>query len=304
MEHLAVVGLSWRQGGAHAIGQFTIPADEQPARLEQMRRDLHASGMVYLATCNRVEWIIDAEHGVELTSLRQKIFKEMTGRVPEPGEAERTFRSWVGEGAVEHLFLVTTGLESAKIGETDVQNQVRGALDRAREMDLLSPKLDLVLEEALQVARKVRRSTNLGRGDVSLAHIAEERIRRHVVDHPGTVVLLGVAKMTRRCGEALADADMPMLVVNRTLARAEELASTIGARACTLDVFRDQPEPVSVILSSTGSKEPVLSVDVLRRLFSLCPSGRGPLVIDLAIPPDVAPEDAVSVGIERIGMDE
>jgi glutamyl-tRNA reductase len=303
VERLAVVGLSWRQGGAQAIGRFTIPPSEQPDRLRAMRDELGVPGLVYLATCNRVEWIVDAGPNVPVSRLRSGIFRCMTGRDPEPGEAERCFREWAGEGAVEHLFLVATGLDSAKIGETDVQSQVRGATERAREIGLTSPLLELVLEESLHVARKVRRATDLGQANASLAEIAEACVREHLAEQSGPVALVGVTKITERCARALTGAGVSVTLVNRTRERAEALAAEIGARAQALADFRLSPGAPRVIVSATGSPETVLPAETLRAIAGASASGTT-LILDLAIPPDVDPFEARAAGLRRIGMDE
>jgi glutamyl-tRNA reductase len=110
--------------------------------------------------------------------------------------------------------------------------------------------------------------------------------------------------MTSRCARALASEGVTVWVVNRTLARAEELAGEIGGRATSLDAFRDRPEPVEALVSATGASDPVLDRPALERIAAQTPSGEPPLVVDMAIPPDIDPEDAARAGLERIGMNQ
>jgi len=118
------------------------------------------------------------------------------------------------------------------------------------------------------------------------------------------VALVGVSAMTERVGSELAALRVPVFVVNRTLARAEELAARLpGAAARALDAFRAAPDAVEALVTATSAAAPVLDRAALERLAARAPSGRPPLVVDLGVPPDVAPEDARAMGLERIGMD-
>jgi glutamyl-tRNA reductase len=112
-----------------------------------------------------------------------------------------------------------------------------------------------------------------------------------------------VSPMTEQCARALISHGVRVLVVNRTLSRAEELAKQIGAEARELNAFRSAPDAVEALVLATGAKEPVLSRADLERIAARTPSGEPPLVIDLGVPPNVAPEVAGATGITRIGMD-
>jgi glutamyl-tRNA reductase len=119
--------------------------------------------------------------------------------------------------------------------------------------------------------------------------------------------------MTRRCGLALHRAGIPLLIVNRTLAPAAELATSLSGRAVTLDQFREQPAAVAALVLAAGGGEPLLGGRSLQLLVesaqraqparSLAQSG-GPLAIDFGVPPNVDPDEARRAGISRVGMSE
>jgi glutamyl-tRNA reductase len=119
------------------------------------------------------------------------------------------------------------------------------------------------------------------------------------------VALIGVTSTTRRCAETLRRARVPFVVVNRTVARAEALVAALGAgRAQPLEEFCRAPPPVEALLSATGAHGPVLERAVLERLALASASREPPLVVDLAVPPDVEPDAACAARLQRIGMDE
>lgn len=301
MEEIAVVGLSWRQGGPQALARFTLPAAERRERVRALAEELEARELVYLATCNRVDIALAASEAGRAPTLRRRVFRALLGCEPAPGEAERALRAWAGEGAVEHLFLVACGLDSARVGETEISGQLREALELSRGLGLASGTLGLVIDEALKLGKRVRKSAHLDQGRASLAEIALDHVRRTLAAEPGPVALVGVSAMTERCARELAAEGTELIVANRSLERARRLAEGVGgARPLDLDAFRADPPRVRALVSATGAPGAVLDSEALRRLRE-----RGlALAVDLAVPPDIDPAAARELGLARVGMDE
>lgn len=304
LEHLGMIGVSWRQGGAESLADFTLPEERIGESLALFAQAFELGELAYLATCNRVELIFARSAGTSGADLRAHAFKLLAGREPAPGEAERRMRAWQGEGAAEHLFLIAAGLDSACVGETEIVGQVRAALERSAELGLSGPALDLVFEEALRIAARVRGETRLGEGRVSLAEIAVEELRGRIARTPGKVALLGVAPMTERAAVSLNSAGIPFVIVNRTLAKAQMLAARFRADAMALDAFCADPPPLEALLCSTGASEPILREAALERIAAKVPSGQAPLIVDMAVPADADPDACRKLAIPRIGMDE
>ena len=316
MDAIGLVGLTFRSQGADAVARFTVAREAREEAVARLASELGVAELVYLATCNRVEILYRERDGQRARDLRRGVFRVLTGQEPQPGEAEHLLRGWHGEGAVEHLFVVAAGLDSAQVGEREIQGQLRDALDTARAANTAAfgnggvgsganGLLGRLVEEALRVAHQVHRNSALGEGRLSLAEIAADHLLERVRRVPGRVALIGVSPMTVKCGEALAREHVPRVVVNRTLERAEELASALGnAFAMSLDDFRARPPRLEALVAATGSPEAVLDRACLERLASRSESGEPPLAVDLAVPPDVDPAAARAAGIPRLGMDE
>src|SRR5215469_9697480 len=227
MHQIGVVGLSYRHAGVEEVARFAVPRAEVAARLPQLRARLKAAEILYVGTCNRVE-VVYATHGQPADDCRQDVFAVLTGRDSQPGEAARTLRAWTGEAAVEHLFLLACGLDSAQTGEQEIAAQLREAWEESRTARTSGPVLDRLIGEALGMARRVRRMTARVRTP-SLGDLAAERVLRHLDGAPGTTALLGVSPMTRRCAALLSRAHVPLLIVNRTLGTARALAQSLAS---------------------------------------------------------------------------
>lgn len=304
MKGLGLVGVDWRVGGTEELIPYTIPGDERVGRLPELRRRIGVRELVYLATCNRVELTFVGDRETPVSVYRQRIFSILKGRHPGPREAERSLRAWTGEGAAEHLFRVASGLESAMVGEPEIVGQMREALAQAEEADTRGPILEWLFGESFRVGREVRRATRLGRDRSSLAEVALETIRERLEAAPGPVAVVGVSPMTTRCARDLAERGVPVHVYNRSLSRAETLAEEVGGRAASLAELTEGEIPaLAVIVCATGAAEAVLDRTCLERLRPL-DSGHLPLIVDMAVQPDVDPAVAAEAGLERVGLDE
>ena len=119
MHRIGVVGISWRHRRADVLGAFTIPREEREERVPKLAATTGVRELVYLATCNRVEVAFAIDGATPIAACRRQLFAALAGREPHAGEAEHTLRIWQGEGAAEHLFLMTAGLDSARGADCD-----------------------------------------------------------------------------------------------------------------------------------------------------------------------------------------
>jgi glutamyl-tRNA reductase len=304
LEHLGLVGVSWRQGGSEALAEFALQQEHAAERLRNFAARLQLDELAYISTCNRVELIFARSDKTPVQDLRRDAFQLLTGRAAVHGEAERRLRAWQGEGAAEHLFLTAAGLDSACVGETEIVGQVRYSQERALELGLCGPSLGLVFEEALRIAGRVRGGTRLAEGRVSLAEIAVQHLRERIARTPGRIALVGVSPMTERAAVSLAQAGLNFTVVNRSTDKAAALAARHGAEYLSLETFRREPPAVEALLTATGAGEPILQQAALERLAAHTASGQPPLIIDMAVPGDVDVATCAKLAIPRIGMDE
>ncbi|HEV3179745.1 MAG TPA: hypothetical protein VGZ05_04705 [Steroidobacteraceae bacterium] len=301
MHQVGVVGLSYRHAGTDEVAGFAMPRAEVPARLPALRTLLRAAETLYVGTCNRVEVVYSTEDGTPAGDFRHEVFRFLTGREPAPGEATRMLRAWTGEAAVEHLFLVACGLDSAQTGEQEIAAQLRGAWEDSRAAHTCGPVLDRLIGEALSMAQRVRR-LSCGVRAPSLADLAADRVLQHLGGARGRVALIGISPMTRRCAALLHAAQIPLLIVNRTLPSAEELAAAVAGEALPLERFRAQPPAVHALVLAAGGGEALLDAAALGRLK---PAASGaPIIIDFGVPPNVEPAAAWHAGLTRVGMDE
>lgn len=304
MERIGLVGANSRTKSAELVASLTLPKSERIDRLPALAAEIGVTELVYIGTCNRVEVAFQGDGRTDVGEYRRRVFRALLRRPPAAGEAERSLSAWYGEGAVEHLFLVAAGLDSARLGEREIHHQVREALEMARRAGVSGTLLDHVLTKALNAAGQARRRGPDGDEPASLADIAVEHLLDRLHETPGAVAIVGVSPMTRHCAAQLARAASGLLVVNRTRETGEALALKLGGEYRSLDAFREQPDEVEALLVSTGSPEILFDRPQLERLAARTPSCEPPLVVDMSVPPNTDRTAAEAVGVHLIDMNE
>jgi len=254
-------------------------------------------GAVVLATCNRFEAYVDVEE--PLTAAASVAVEATISTMSEASgidadEMRDNVRVITGDEVVEHLFAVSSGLESVVIGEDEISGQVRRALEAARTRGTTSRDLERLFQKASQTSRGVKNRTNVGGAGRSLVRLALELASSRVTDwSQARVLIVGTGQYAATTVAALRDRGAGDLAVFSASGR----ASWFGLKH-DLRPFDDLAEAISwsdVLITCTSTTEPVVVpevVDASRRL-----------VIDLGLPRNVDPLVARVPGVELLDLE-
>jgi glutamyl-tRNA reductase len=206
---------------------------------------------------------------------------------------------------VAHLFSVAAGLDSAVLGESEILGQVRQAWEASAEEGAVGPSLNLLFRHALEVGKRVRTETGIGRSTASVSSAAVALAGERLGGLVGRkVVVLGAGEMGEGMAVALAGAGVAdVAVANRTEDRAVELAERVGGRAVALADLTTELSSADVLLTSTGATSVLLEVAELEPLVA-ARDGRPLLIVDVAVPRDVDPAAASLPGVTLLDMDD
>lgn len=266
-----------------------------PAARADVQASLAGHGIeaVLLATCNRVELYWHSR-----TSQDDLIVSGSLAAALGANAADLSGRaSWLtGERAARHLFRVCAGLESVVIGEAEVLGQARAALE---DSDRAGRLVAGVFRAAIRAGRAARAETGIARGSISVASTAIQWLAAQVSLETCRVLVVGAGDTARKAVRHLKAVGVrDMVVANRTVAHAKDLAIPLGAGAVGLDALQDQLLLADAIVSAVTVGEWLVTRDHLRRR---CAGASRPLfVVDLAMPPSVEP--AEFAGIMRIDL--
>ena len=264
MERLALIGVSHRRGGAAALEawQNAFSTAHLPPGFAEW---------VPIVTCNRCDLVVALPKGGDVLEARQIL----AAHAPD-------FRpyAYTGDGALEQLTRIATSLDSLNPGEDQIMAQVRSAFSAAQALGTVGPTTNFAFQTALKIAKKVRREVSLAPLETSLFSLARPELERRL-PRGGTVAVLGAGEMGALAAKTLAgQRNIDLIIVNRSVERARQLAKLFGAKSSSLEAFLAAPPPVDALVCATPVRG-LIGELFIQKLPEL------KLIIDLGVPRNV-----------------
>jgi glutamyl-tRNA reductase len=240
-----------------------------------------------LSTCNRVEILFTCQ---DVERARTQVLEQLFAGALTQTELDQHIYQHLDEQAVEHLFLVAASLDSMIVGEAQILGQLKEAYRHASRTGCSGFVLNKLLHKSFSVAKRVRTETRIGASAVSISYAAVELARKIFGDLAGKkVMLVGAGEMAELAAEHLVGQGVTeVIVANRTLQRAVNLARCFNGRAVALEELLEQLEHVDIIISSTGAPDLILHKKDVRPVMRER-RNRPLFFIDIAVPRDLDP---------------
>jgi glutamyl-tRNA reductase len=258
--------------------------------------------LVVVATCNRVEFYVAC---APADSLRAAALL----RTALEGSGEPT-RLYVHHGcdAVRHLCRVAAGLDSLVLGEPQIAGQLAHAFGQTIRRDRAGTVLADVSAFARRVGRRARAETAISRGPVSISSVSIRLAGERMGGLAGKrILVLGAGKIGRATCEVLRSSGAHIIVANRTLAHAEAIAQRVGAEAVPLQSLPRLLARANAVIASTASPVALIDEETVSEALQLrAETGNSStlLLIDIAVPCNVAEDVHGMAGVEVVGIDD
>ena len=284
---LYVLGLNHQTAPVSLRERVAFAGDTVPAALAALRALTPVREVALLSTCNRTEiYAVADDDGralAEWLATHPDDAGDLHGYLYRHRDAE----------AVRHLFRVATGLDSLVLGEPQILGQVKDAWAAARGAGTLGSQLDRLFQQAFSTAKRARTDTRIGANPVSVAsaavRLAQESFARL---EDSSVLLVGAGETVELAARHLVQAKAKrLLIANRTLAHAQDLATRHGGVALPLSEIDRHLAEADIVLSATASREPILRKPQVAAALA-ARKHRPMLLLDLAVPRDIAADVA------------
>lgn len=298
---ILVLGVNHRTGPLSVLERLALTADELPKAVTALAARDTVREVVVISTCNRTEVYAVAEkfHGA-YADIRD--FLCTLGNITAD-ELHPHIYTQHEDDAVRHLFDVASGLDSAVIGETEILGQIRSAWELAQREGGARTTLNLLFRHAIGVGKRARTDTAIARGTASVSHAAVELAAEHHGGLAGLrVAVLGAGAMGEGIAVALSGAGVgEVVVVNRTAARGTALAARVGGTAVGFDRLPDVLADSDLVLTGTGATDAVVTRELVATRGDR--TDRPLLIVDIAVPRDVAADVAELPGVTVLDLD-
>ncbi|MHC5794584.1 glutamyl-tRNA reductase [Lacisediminihabitans sp. FW035] len=260
------------------------------------------SGAVVLATCNRFEAYLEIDEPLTAaTAVAVENSVQVIGAASgiDPVDLRATVNVLSGDAVAEHLFSVSSGLESVIVGEDEISGQVRRALEEARAAGTTSSGLERLFQKAANTSREVKNQTAIGGAGRSLVRLGLELASSRIADWSTTrVLIVGTGQYAATTVAALRDRGAVDVTVFSPSGRAARFALRLGLSA-SVDLVAALAA-ADVVITCTSSAAPVVTA---AHLSAPATSTHRRIVIDLGLPRNVHPDVAQVPGTELLDLE-
>ncbi len=288
MEYLKVIAFTHKHIDLKALGKLVICEQTLDDRLRNIQRELNVNEIFYVGTCNRVEFIFTSEEQLD------KAFITKFLRVLDMGLPEEYIENFVNNvtsfeklEAFNHLLRTSCSLESLVVGEKEILAQIRKAYDACKEAGFTGDYMRMIMDRVVKTAKEVYTHTNISRNPVSVVSLAYRKLRELNMCGSSRLLIIGAGETNLNIAQYLKKHTFSNFAVfNRTLEKAEVLAKELNGKAYPLSALSSYKEGFDVIITCTGSTEPVITKEIYQSLLNGQTDKK--VIVDLAVPNDVA----------------
>lgn len=289
--------VTFRKSPIHVLERFTFKdMDDAYSRFKE-----HAglTEFVILQTCNRVELFGAAKNfdiekikktWASLSGLEENAFKENL----ELSENTEVF---------DHLLKLTSGLDSMVVGEEQILGQIKKSITSARERKISGQHLNTLFDKAIRVGTRVRSSTGINQGGVSIGSMAVKLAEENVDDLKSKhILLIGTGESATLVAKSLKKREYQFLVSSRTLERSKAFSETLGGTPIRFEDVITGFEKYDVIFVATAAPYFLVTFDRIIKAMKQSPKGK--MILDLSNPRTVDEKVATIAGIKLMNIDQ
>ena len=301
---LVCLGLSHHTAPVEVRERHAFPPHRMGEALIALRDYEAVREALMLQTCGRLEIYAELEdYEIGVGQLKSFLGNFRHGDVSDMDSYMYTL---LGTQAIEHVFRVSTGLDSMLIGEAEILGQVKDAYVQAQRARSLGKTLHTLFRAALEAGKIARTQTWISSDSTSLATAAVACAKEHVGDLTGrSALIIGAGKMGALAARRLkADGATDIVLLNRSHKRAQNVAEELGeiARTAEMPGLVEALKAADVVVTSTGASHFVLTPGNLAEAMLARPD-RPLFIVDIAVPRDVDPDAARIPGVGIVDVD-
>ena len=287
LEHFHILAFTHKNMEVSEVGKLHIETDKQKELLTAFKNEMKLDELMFLSTCNRVEFLFTTKEDVDANFLFH-FFKKLYLHY-EPTQIDffvETAELHSGIQSIAHILQVASSIDSMIVGEREIITQVRLAYEHCRDLGLTGDFIRLLMKQVIQCAKQVYTETSISTKPVSVVSLAYHHMKQMNIPLDARILIVGAGVTnTTMCRFLKKHGFRNFHVFNRTHERAEKLANEIKGSAYALSELGKFDKGFDVIITCTAAKHHVLTPELYA--FLLQDEAHERVIIDLAIPQDL-----------------
>ena len=309
VQQLKVIAFTHKNTSLNDLSRFFLHDENHDERLQKLKALSGISELLYISTCNRIEFVFRHPGKADQNFLRF-FFRNFRD---DWNEEEISFAAahaqvYENEQAIRHLMEVASSLDSMVVGEREIITQVRNAFDRCKKAGLTGDLIRLVIKNVITTAKQVYTETKVSENPVSVVSLAFRKLLSMNVPADARFIIVGAGETN---GNLLKYLDKHgyrnFSIFNRTPENAKRLAENFshtgsGESAHSLESLAAYKKGFDVLISCTSAPEPVISKEIYTSLLN--GETEKKILIDLALPADISAEVITGFNVHYTGLVE
>lgn len=303
MKHFKVIAITHRNASLEEVGKFHINDLEKETRLRALKEALNLKELLYINTCNRVEFGFVTEAPCD----EEFLIEFFLAFNPEWSETQlltavKISEVHQGDDAIRHLFNVASSLESMVVGEREIITQVRSAYEDCHKWGLTGDLIRLVMKKTVEVAKEVYTNTDIAAKPVSVVSLAFRKLKECNVHENARILFVGAGQTNTSMARFLKKHGYKNFVVfNRSMGNGLALANELKCDMKELTELTKYQQGFDVIIACTSAEEHLITEEVYASLLNGETDSK--TVIDLAIPNDFDKRILKKYAVKLIDID-
>ena len=289
--------VTFRKSPIHVLEKFAFK--DMPNACLTFKKNSSVSECVIIQTCNRIELFATSDnHNVDeikrtwasLTGLEENAFRD-------------TLEVCENKDAYEHLLKLTSGLESLVVGEEQILGQIKESISAARKANASGKRLNKLFERSIRIGTRIRNSTGIGSGGISLGSMAVKLAEENVDDIKSKhVLLIGTGEAATLVAKSLKKRGYAFDVTSRTLERSVGFSQTLGGKPIKFEDVLSEFNNYEIIFVATTAPYFLVSFDRMKNAMKNKKPGM--MILDLSNPRTVDEKVATIPGIKLMNIDQ
>jgi len=303
VRNLHIIAFTHRQLEVSQIGLLHIELDHQQERLSVLKSKSDLKELLFVSTCNRVEFIFSTKEEVDELFIQNFLIH----LYPDYSEKyinlfSSSYEYYFEINAVKHLLKVASSVDSMVIGEREIITQVRSAYEACKGFGLTGDQIRLLMRYTIETAKRIYTETNISQRPVSVVSLAYHTLKSKNIPLNARVLVVGAGVTNTNMLRFLKKHGFKdFTIFNRTLEKAQLLASEVNGKALQLEELNHYTKGFDVLITCTGAEKAVVSKSIYEQLLQGETDSK--TVIDLAIPHDLDPTIPVHFVVDHISID-
>ncbi|WP_295800751.1 glutamyl-tRNA reductase [Mucilaginibacter sp.] len=290
MKYLKVIAFTHKQIELKELGRLVICQENLTDKLQRVKSQFGISEIFYLATCNRVEFVMLTQQVVDKAFAKQFMDAIDMGLCPiSTGTFLDAASIYEDREALEHLLRTSCSLESLIVGEKEILAQLRKAYENCKEAGLTGDGLRMFMNCIVKTAKEVYTHTNISKNPISVVSLAYRKLKDMKLCTNARVLIIGAGETNRNISKYLQKHKFTNFAVfNRTVANATQLAADLSGEAFNLEALKTYDKGFDAIITCTSSTEPIITPEIYKGLLNGDTDRK--TIVDLAVPNDTHPD--------------